>query len=112
MSAARQLLIGVKATLIDARDGTGASALFALPTRACILAWQTSFDTAPGAIDIDIDVSLDGVVWTTLDTSTDTAGEVRTIADPTAALFLRAIVNTNTGSVDVTITLVAKVANP
>ena len=47
--------------------------------------------------NIDIDVSIDGINWTTIDTSTNTAGEVRTIPDYTAAMFVRANVNTNTG---------------
>jgi len=112
MSYFKTLLIGVKQTLIDAVTGTGASSTFALPTRACILAWQTSFDTAPSGVSITIDVSLDGLVWTTIDTSTATGGEVRTIATPTAALFIRANVGTNTGNKHVTVVIVAKVANP
>lgn len=102
------LQFAVPATIISARTGTGASDTFALPARACYLAWQTSFDVAPSAIDIDIDVSLDNSVWTTLDTSVDINGEVWTIADPVAALFVRAYVNTNTGNRAVTAVMVAK----
>lgn len=100
--------IGQKLTLIDAVTGTGASATFALPTRVVELAWQTSFDVNPAAIDIDIDVSLDGISWTTIDTSTVVGGETRVIASSTAAIFIRAIVNTNTGDREVTVVLIAK----
>ena len=104
--------IAVPLTLINARVGTGASETFALPARTVSLAWQTSFDVNPAAIDIDIDVSMDGTVWSTLDTSTVVGGELRIIASASAAAFIRAIVNTNTGNRQVTLTLVAKVANP
>jgi len=106
------ILLGKLLTIINARVGTGASDTFALPSRTCILTWQTTFDVAPAVIDIDIDVSLDGTAWTTIDTSTAVGGEVRVIAAATGALFIRAIVNTNTGNRAVTLTLVAKVANP
>ena len=106
------LLIGVLEVILDARIGTGVTDTFALPTRSTQLAWQTSFDINPAAVDIDIDVSLDGNVWTTLDTSTAVGGEVRTITNATAALFIRGFVNTNTGDREVTISLIAKVAVP
>lgn len=106
------LNIAVPITILNARTGTGASNTFALPTRACILEWETSFDIAPGAIDIDIDVSMDNVLWTTIDNSTAVGGETQVIADPTAALFIRANVKINTGNRKVTLMMVAKVANP
>lgn len=98
--------------LLTARTGTGASAVFALPARACVLAWQTSFDVNPSVVNITIRVSLDTAVWTVLDTSTAVGGEVRTITVPTAALFIDANVVTNTGNRAVTVLLVAKVAIP
>jgi hypothetical protein len=106
------ILIANPVKLIDVVNGTGAGDTFALPIRSVVLAWQTAFDTAPSAISITLEVSIDALVWTVLDTSTDVSGEVRTIQDPTAALFIRANVGTNTGNKFVTVTLVAKVANP
>lgn len=103
---------GKLATLINAVTGTGAGGLFALPSRACVLTWQTAFDVNPAAINITIRVSLDGVVWTVLDTSTVVGGEVRVITTLTSALFVDANVVTNTGNRAVTVTLVAKVAVP
>ena len=104
------LLIAVPLNLLDARIGTGVSDTIALPTRLALLTWQTSFDVAPAVIDIDIDISLDGVIWTTIDTSTNVSGEVRTITNPSAAVFIRANVNTNTGNRQVTLILIGKVS--
>lgn len=106
------ILIGVPYNLLNARASTGASDPAALPIRSTVLAWQTSFDEAPDAINITLRVSIDGEVWTVLDTSTAVGGEVRTIDVPTAALFVDANVVTNTGDSEVTVTLVAKVAVP
>ena len=106
------ILIANPVKLIDAVAGTGAGDTFALPVRSVVLAWQTAFDVNPAAVSITLEVSIDGVAWTVLDTSTVVGGEVRTIQDVTAALFIRANVGTNTGDKTVTVTLVAKVANP
>lgn len=112
MAIVKTLMLGVKATILSARTGTGASNTFGLPTRAAILAWQTSFDIAPAAVNITVRVSLDGIVWTVIDTSTDVNGEIRTIATPTAAIFVDVNVVTNTGDREVTVVMIAKVANP
>lgn len=103
---------GKLVTLINAVTGTGAGSVFALPARACALTWQTSFDVNPAAVSITIRVSLDGLVWTVLDTSTAVGGEVRVITGATSALFIDANVVTNTGNRAVTVTLAAKVAVP
>lgn len=109
--ANKLLQIGVLETILNAITGTGASDTFALPSRLVALAWQTSFDVAPAAVSITIQVSLDGLSWTTIDTSTAVGGETRTIASSTAARFVRANVGTNTGNRAVTLTLIAKVPN-
>lgn len=106
------ILLGVPCVIMDAQTATGAGDDFALPARASVLTWQTSFDVNPDAVNITIRVSIDGVVWTVIDTSTAVAGEVRTIADVTSAVFVDANLVTNTGGHEVTITIVAKVANP
>lgn len=111
MTQVKTLQPAVKETLIDAVAGTGASNTFGLPARPCYLAWQTSFDVNPAAVSITIEVSLDAVVWTVIDTSTAVGGEVRTIDPPTAAIFVRANVGTNTGDKDVTVQIIAKPAD-
>jgi hypothetical protein len=111
MSTNRLILLAVKSFFLTARTGTGASNTFALPARTSTLTWQTSFDIAPAAVNITIRVSIDGINWTVIDTSTVVGGEVRTIAATTSALFIDANVVTNTGNRQVTVTVVAKVAN-
>lgn len=106
------LLIGVPCTIMSEKTATGAGSVFSLPSRSCVLAWQTSFDVNPDAVNITLRVSIDGLVWTVLDTSTAVAGEVRTVDVPTAAIFVDANLVTNTGGHKVTVVLVAKVAVP
>lgn len=106
------ILLGVPCTLMNAQTVTGAGAKFALPARTATLTWQTSFDINPSVVNITIRVSIDGVSWTVIDTSTVVGGETRTIAVPTSALFVDANLVTNTGSHQATVVLVAKVANP
>lgn len=112
MAYTKSLLIAVPCTLLSSVTATGASATFALPSRSCVLTWQTSFNSNPDAVNITIRVSIDGVVWTVLDTSTAVGGEVRTITAPTAAVFVDANVVTNTGVKQITVVLIAKVAVP
>ena len=109
MSINKQILIAVPTTLLSLVTATGASEVFALPTRSVYLAWQTVFDVNPDAVNITLRVSIDGTNWTVLDTTTAVGGEVRTIG-PTAAMFVDANVVTNTGSHKITLTLVAKTA--
>lgn len=99
---------GVPVVILNAITATGAGSTFALPARACVLAWQLSYDVNPSVIDIDLEISMDGVSWTVLDTSTQVTGEFRDIDHLTAAVFVRAIVNTNTGSRAATVQLIAK----
>lgn len=112
MSITRMLLIGIPATILDAITATGAGTTFALPNRSVVLAWQSSFDVNPAAVNITLRVSIDGVSWTVLDTTTTVGGETRTISAPTAARFVDVNVVTNTGSRAATVSLIAKVANP
>lgn len=99
---------GERVKLFDA-NAAGApvnSAAFAMPTTyAKVLAWTTSFASAPSACSITLEISNDGVVWNTFDTSTATAGETRTTAQ-TAAAFIRARKATQTGGGALTVTVV------
>ncbi len=106
------LLIGVPAVIINADASEPDPVVFALPARTVVLAWQTAFASAPGAVDIDFDVSMyeDGP-WTEIDGSTSTAGEFRTIAAVTAARFGRIDIN-DSSSIAATVTVIAKVAAP
>ena len=109
MSINPQILIANPVTLLSAVTATGASATFALPTRSVYIGWQTSYDVNPDAVNITLRVSLDGIKWTVLDTTTVVAGEFRTVG-PTAARFVDVNVVTNTGGHQITVQLIAKTA--
>jgi hypothetical protein len=61
---------------------------FILPTRAIQVTWQISYESAPSNTNIVLQVSLDGLNWSTIDETTATGGEIRTIR--TSAIFIRA----------------------
>jgi len=64
------------------------------------LAWQTAWNTEPGAITIELEGSIDGKTWNNLDSSTSTSGETRYIStdDLKNFSFFRAVVTALTGS--------------
>lgn len=75
------ILHGIPVKPFDNRaNATGVSNTFALPALAGSLVWQTFFGTAPASVTIDLEFSLDGVHWDAVDSTTVTAGEVRTFA--------------------------------
>jgi hypothetical protein len=59
--------------------------------------WQTNYINAPSGVSVAIQGSNDNVLWTTIDTSTSTGGESRSVIGKPYA-FLRAYVTTLTGS--------------
>lgn len=112
MTINKQILVAKPVTLLNAITVTGAGPTFALPVRACVISWQSSFDVAPGAVNITLRISNDGVVWTVLDTTTAVGGELRSVSTPFAALFIDVNVVTNTGARAATIIAVCKPAVP
>jgi hypothetical protein len=64
--------------------------------RAKVIVWSTKFASAPTACSIVLQGSLNGTDWYTLDTSTATAGEIRTTG-VTASPWLRANKASQTG---------------
>ena len=104
----RLILKAVPVKLLDGVTAVAAGSTFALPVRASYLEWQAAYDVAPDAVNITLRVSIDGVVWTILDTTTATGGETRLATSPVGALFVDANVVTNTGGHKITVTLVAK----
>jgi hypothetical protein len=89
-------------------NGTAGSQ-FAIPEPAGLadqthaVRWQTIFGTNPTAVSISLQGSAADVPgeYSTLDTSTATTGEARTVAG-VRARFLRVIVNTSTGGASLT----------
>src|SRR5438445_89364 len=99
---------GISEKLFDAvASATGNSSAFSLPARATQTTWQTSFSSAPASITVQLQTSLDNLNWNTIDTSTSTTGEDRTIA--TSALFVRARINAVSGGSGITVSLICKV---
>ena len=89
-------------------NGT-AGAQFAIPEPAGMpdqghtVRWQTIFGTAPSAVSISLQGAAADVAseYFTIDTSTSTAGEARTVAG-VRARFLRILVNTSSGGASLT----------
>lgn len=72
--------VSVPVVLIDLVNGTDFpfdGTAFSLPAHITRITWQTSMQVAPASIQIDLQISLDGTNWATLDSSTSTSGEVR-----------------------------------
>ena len=106
-------LIGLPLTIVNADTVAEAKTAFALPARTVVIGWQTSWPVNPGAVDIALQVAMDEAgPWTEIDATTQVAGEFRTIEIPTAARFIRADVDTNTGGAEITVQIICKVANP
>lgn len=82
-----------------------AGTTFALLPVAQLVTWQTSFGSAPSAINIIIETSLDNVAWNTSATTTVTAGEIGTFI--TSALFIRASIVSHTDGDTVTVSIVS-----
>ena len=82
--------------------------VFALPAQAVLVTWQTSFGSAPVAINIIIETSLDNVSWSTVATTTATGGATGSFN--TSAVFIRASIVSHTNGDTVTVQLVSKTA--
>jgi hypothetical protein len=101
------LQIGLPRSVLDAiaiapLDGT----TFALPANATQVEWQTTFTGSPGAISISVQISINGVSFTSVVTSTDTAGTEGNFL--TSAQFVRGKINSATGGTTATLILLPK----
>ncbi len=87
---------------------------FALPSYTGLadtgsaIRWQTIFGTAPTAVSIALQTAMADVdsEYQTIDTTTVTAGEARTVAN-VQAKFIRAKLVSNTGGAGLTVKLLA-----
>lgn len=84
------------------------SSTYALPPRTCDLAWQYFFSTNPTALTLNLQLSLDGINWATVDSTTITTGGLRIITSVPAA-FVRINQGAITGGALMTAILEAKV---
>lgn len=91
-----------------------ASQQFALPAysgrgeQGRTVRWQTIYGTAPSAVNVALQVALDDVDahYQTVDSSTNTAGEARTVSGVNGK-FVRVKVTTNTGGSGITVQVLA-----
>lgn len=98
MAALNTASFGIPVNSLDALAGTTATngTEFALPgNKAVTITWQTVFSSAPSAVNVVLQLSIDGTTYYTFDTSTDTAGEIRTVN--TSAKFARIRLVSKTG---------------
>ena len=98
----------------EAPSAGQASQQFALPDysgrgdQGRSVRWQTIFGSAPSAISVTLQAALDDVDahYQTIDTSTNTAGEARTVTAVNAK-FVRAKITSITGGSGITIQVLA-----
>lgn len=98
--ALNSISLGVPTKLFDA-DAAAApvnTPSYALPSadKAKVITWSTYFASAPTSPSIKLQISMDETVWSDLDTSTVTTGEVKT-ATVMNARFIRARKEAQTG---------------
>lgn len=102
------LQLGVTETPFSlASTVTTVSTTYALPARVISLAWQYLFTTNPSALTLNLQLSLDGVNWNTVDSTTVTTGGLR-IVTGVAAQFVRLNQGAITGGAQFTASLLAK----
>ena len=99
---------GETITLFDDKPSEGGvfSDSVILPSVNCQITWQTSYASTPLTANVQLQVSIDGLHFNTIDTTTDTAGEIRTLL--TAARFARAIFGSMEDAILTTVKLVVK----
>ena len=100
--------------ILDAATATGAGSMYALPPSqfdglASNYTWQVITTGAPASLSVKFEGSNDGGnTWATLDTSTQTGGELRAVAN-TPVTLVRANVATLTGGTSPTVTVIVQV---
>jgi hypothetical protein len=103
-----QLLKDVPTSILATAGTTGAGTIFAFPATATQATWQAVYGTTPSSITTLVEASMDGVTFNTLDSSTATAGAIRSFVACPAYIRgnVSAIGSTTTGTT--TIIIIAK----
>lgn len=96
--------------ILNAAIATGAGASYSVPESPTVgliqsFGWQTVTTGTFTALSITLQGSLDGTNWTTLDTTTQVAGEYRAVTGKPVQ-FIRANVGTFTGGTNVSVLVV------
>jgi len=102
-----QLLKDTPTTLLSSAGTTGAGSIFAFPATATQATWQAVYGTTPSSITTLIEGSMDGVTFNTIDSSTVTAGAIRSFVACPA--YIRANVSA-IGSTTTQTTIVVMIA--
>ena len=98
-----QLAISLDGVDIASAFGAGSEFALSLPQNGSpVVTWQTIFSAAPSTVTVDLEASQDGTTWSIIDTSTSTAGEIRTISG--SYKFLRLNNSAVTGGAGKTLT--------
>jgi len=98
---------------IGAASGAGQGATWAMPAspeggRQTSFTWETSYVGGPASVSVSILVSNDNLNWTTIDTSTNTSGETRFVANYPVQ-FIAASVGTLSGGTSPTAIVIVTV---
>lgn len=97
---------GTVVTSLNAVSSTGSGNSYATNrTYTSIITWTTILTGSPSAVNFTLDGSLDNSSWFTLDTSTNTSGEIRQLA--VSANFVRITLVSKTGGTTFTAKLTA-----
>ncbi len=98
-----QLATSLDAVSLSSAFGAGSEFALILPVQGTpFVTWQTVYSAAPSTVTVLLQSSLDGSSWSTIDTSTNTAGEIRTVSGSFA--FLRINNSAVTGGAGKTLT--------
>jgi len=100
------LLSNVLALLNAVAAAVAPGSTFALPSRATQVTWQTVYGTAPASITIQLQISMDGTNWSTVDSSTNVNGEAKTVQFN--APFVRGNISAITGGTTVSLLIDAR----
>lgn len=90
-------------TLATVTPSTGT--FYALPQSSSLtITWTITYSGAPASITVLLEGSLDNSNWFTIDTSTNTSGEGRTVS-PLAWRFIRARISASSGGTGITVSI-------
>lgn len=91
--------------LMSAEGTVGAKVgnTFAVPQHCTVFNWGTSFSAVPTSVTIKLEGSMDGVVWTQIDQTTNTGGEMKATTVGWSPVFIRANKTAQVGAGAVTV---------
>jgi len=79
---------------------------YAIPSQVNLITWILTFSAPPASHTTNLETSNDNSAWAVADTSSNVAGEARTVF--TAARFVRIVQTARSGAVSTTVTIIGK----